>query len=1219
MLHHARNANRHSLCMSLFLFALTVFLAASFSFGQTLNASLSGTVTDSSGAVIPGASVIVTNTATGIATKTTSDAAGNYTFPSLPAGNYDLTFQKEGFTETVQHGVILQVDQHATLNSTLNVGSVSQQVEVVSQVPIVSTETATVGTVIDTRQVVDLPLNLREFGSLATLVPGTMTDNGGFASSTFGSPFSQTSYNSNGNRSSSNNFLIDGVMSRNLTFGGFALSPPPDAIQEFNLETNIYDASFGMTAGSTINLATKSGSNQIHGAAYDFLRNSDLDARNFFALNGTNPVTGAEIPGSARPAFRRNQFGGALGGPIKKDKSFWFVNYEGLRRVEGEEALNTVPTPEELTGNLGAALTGKMVNLCGGGGPANLNFDTGQIFDPGTITPYVCPAGSANAGTSVLVGTPVPGNVITNIDPVAAHTLSLNPFPAPNYPTVTNYDQTAPLTERDDQFLVRFDQNFSEKDQLFTRYMFGQSTWLDPYSGYSSLPTFGDKLYFRGQNIAVGWTHSFSPTVLNEVRLAFQRDWDDNNCASCPRAPNFMSAFGVQGLTGYSAGSVGFPIFGFNNYATIGDSEYRPVISPDMIETYGDGLTWTHGKHTTRVGASLQFFQILGEAAAASPHGELGFFANYSGLNGEVTPAIPIGGSPVGVADIADFLQGYPSYGTDQIRYLGTNQAGGKFWSFYGQDDWKVRSNLTLNLGLRWEYRGFPFDKRNNYVTLDPVGPAFSGPGDAVLVSALPNAENDAFCSNPQFAFLISPTTGQCLLANSSLRAALGFTGGTQRTVVFPDHKDFDPRLGLAWRPMNTDKFVVRAGAGVFTDMPNFNNQHFVNNNPLTGTSILYNTSGSVPPGVVNGAIVHSENVLSAGGIPALADQFVSLYVSPHYKDPQVVEFSFGIQSQLAQNWAVEADYVGNKAYYLGDLHLPGNQPMPTPSAPSATFAARQQANRPYPDYGEMLYTSPNAKSNYNSLQLKLTKRFAQGFTFLASYTWQAALDDNEGDEGFGTGNSAGNGDGQNDNCIPCNYGPTYDDAHQRVVFSGVWQLPFGVGQKYANKRGIVDEIIGGWRASGIYSYQTGFPFTVLSATDYSNSLTAGLYADRVCNGNNGPKTVQEYYNIDCFSIAGLAAAQAANTPRFGNQQRGDLTGPPFSDLDFALLKDFSVTEKYKIQFRAETYNTVNHASFNNPASSMPATFPSAIGSLGQLTSTSNSNREIQFALKFLF
>jgi hypothetical protein len=1204
MQYQGKNVCVRSLCTCLFLVAFTVFLAPSFSFGQIVNASLSGTVTDSSGAVIPGATVTATNAATGVASKTTTDPSGSYTLPSLPAGTYNLTFQKEGFAETVEHGVILQVDQHATLNAALNVGSISQQVEVISQVPIVSTETATVGTVIDTRQVVELPLNLREFGSLATLVPGTVTDNGGFASSTIGSPFSQTSYNSNGNRSSSNNFLIDGVMSRNLSFGGFALSPPPDAIQEFNLETNIYDASFGMTAGSTINLATKSGSNQIHGAAYEFLRNSDLDARNFFALNQTNPVTGAEIPGSARPAFRRNQFGGALGGPIKKDKTFWFLNYEGLRRTEGGEQLNTVPTPTELSGNLSAALTGNIINLCGKGGPANLNFDSGQIFNPATVSSYICPAGSALAGSSILVGTPVPGNIITNIDPVAAHTLSLNPFPAPNYPTVTNFAQTAPITEQDDQFIARIDQNFSTKDQLFTRYMFGQSTWNDPYSGYSDLPTFGDTLYFRGQNMAVGWTHAVSPTLLNEVRLAFQRDYNIENCASCPRAPNFMSSFGVQGLNGYSRNDIGFPIFSFVNYATIGDSEYRPVISPDMVETYSDYLTWAHGKHTTRAGVNLQFWQVFGEQAAFSPHGQLAFNGQYSGLNSEVTPAIPIAGTPVGVADLADFLQGYPNSANDQIRYLGTEQAGGKFWSFYVQDDWKFRSNLTVNLGLRWEYRGFPFDKRDNFVTFVPTGPAFSGPGDGVLVSAEPDAVNDAYCSNPQYSFLLSPETGKCLLASSALRRALGFTGGTRRSLVFPDHKDFDPRLGIAWKPMSSDKFVVRAGLGVFTDLPNFNNQHFVNNNPLNGTSILFNAPGAAPPVVLNGAIVRSENVLAVGA-PPLSEQFVSLYISPHYRDPQIVEYSFGIQSQLAQNWATEVDYVGNKGYLLGDLHLPGNQPAPTP--PNGNL----QANRPYPDFGTMLFTSANAKSNYNALQLKLTKRFAQGFTFLASYTWQAALDNNEGDEGFGGG--AGNVDGQNDNCIPCNYGPSYSDAHQRFVVSGVWQLPFGAGKRFGNQKGIVDELIGGWRASGIYSYQTGFPFTVISPVDYSNSLPANLYADRVCNGNNGPKTVAEYFDTNCFTITALEAAEEAGTPRYGYQQRNDLFGPPFNDLDFALLKDFSLSERYKLQFRAESYNTINHASFGTPSSYITT------GSYGQLTYTSNNNREIQFALKFLF
>ena len=481
----------------LLLVAFTVFLAPTLSFGQTLNASLTGTVTDATGAVVPGVAVTATNTATGISYKTTTGPAGSYNLPSLPAGTYTLSFHKEGFTQSVVNGVILQVDQQATMDTSLKVGSVAQQVEVTTQVPIVNTESASVGTVIDTTQVVDLPLNLRQFGSLATIVPGAIPDNGGFASSNIGSPFSQTSYDSNGNRSSSNNYLIDGVMSRNLSFGGFALSPPPDAIEEFNLETNIYDASFGMAAGSTINLATKSGSNAIHGAAYNFLRNNDLDARNFFDLDSTNPVTGAVLPGTARPTFRRNQFGGVLGGPIKKDKAFWFINYEGLRRTQGQEALATVPTPSELSGNFSSALTGTTINLCGAGGPANLNFDSGQIFNPATISAFTCPAGSANAGSSILVGTPVPGNMITSIDPVATHTLSLNPFPGANYPAVTNFRQSAPLTEQDDSFITRIDDNISAKDQIFGRYMFGQSSWNDPYSGYSVLPTFGDTLYFR--------------------------------------------------------------------------------------------------------------------------------------------------------------------------------------------------------------------------------------------------------------------------------------------------------------------------------------------------------------------------------------------------------------------------------------------------------------------------------------------------------------------------------------------------------------------------------------------------------------------------------------------------------------------------------------------------------------------------------------------------
>lgn len=1182
--------------------ALCLALAAS-GWAQTVNATLTGSVTDPSGAVIPGASVTATNVATGVATKTKTDGGGNYIFPSLAPATYTLTFAQSGFKSTVMTGIILQVDEKASLNAQLQVGSVAQQVEVRTQVPIVNTQSASVGTVIDTQQVVDLPLNLREYGSLATLVPGAVTDNGGFASSNIGSPFALTSYNANGNRSSSNSYLIDGIESRNLSFGGFALEPPPDAVQEFNLETNIYNATFGLAAGSTINLTTKSGTNQIHGAAYEFFRNSGLDARNFFALNQTNPLTGAQIPGTARPEFRRNQFGFVLGGPIKKDKTFWFVNYEGLRRIEGGEALSVVPTPTELSGNLSQFLTGKTVNLCGAGGPSNLNFDSGQLFYPATLGTLTCPSGSAKAGTSILTGTPIAGNLINSLDPVAKHALSLNPFPAPNYPTTTvngnNFAQTSPITEGDNSFIARIDQNFSDKDQVFGRYMFGQSSWTDPYSGYTSLPGFGDTLYYRGQNMAVGWTHTVSPTLLSEARIGFQRNYDIENCASCPRSPNFMSSFGIQGLTALSSATVGFPIFSFVNFATIGDSEYRPVISPDMVETYHENMTWTHGPHTIAFGADMQFWQVLGEQAAFSPHGQLTFNGQFSGLNGEVPGAAL-------ASDLADFLLGAPNSANNQLRYQDTNQVGGKFWSYYFQDDWRVTQNLTLNLGLRWEYRGFPTDKRGNFVTFVPTAPVFSGPGNALLVTAEPNATNDSYCSQPQYAFLIS-SSGQCLVASSAERAKLGFTGGAQQTLVFPYYGDWDPRFGFAWKPLpSSDKLVFRGGFGIFTDLPNFNNQHFVNNNPINGTSQLINTVAGAPLPLTNGQLTSSENILGGNGVPSLPNQFISLYVSPNYKDPTILEWSFGLQSQLGLNWALETDYVGNRGYFLGALNLPGNQPLPTPSsAPSyAPF-------RPYPDFGTFLYTSPNAQSIYNSLQVKLTKRFSQGVTFLTSYTWQNGFDDNEGDEGFGGG--VGNVNAQNDNCLMCNWGPSYIDAHQRIVFSGIWQLPFGQGQRFLSQGGASNAILGGWSFSGIYSYQTGFPFTVLSSRDWSNSLSNSPTPNRICNGNNGPQTVADWYNLSCFTTAPLQAALAAGTPIFGNEQRNALIGPPLNDLDFALLKDFQLSERYKLEFRAESYNALNTASFEPPFGAF------GTSTAGQLTSTSNANREIQFALKLMF
>ena len=547
--------------LSLIGLALLICCLATLPCSAQSSANLYGTVTDAGGAAIPSAKVKVTDVATGVVTNTTSDSSGNYSFPSLAPAGYTVTVDAPGFKTEELKGITLAVNQNAREDVKLQVGSVDSTVEVTTAAPLVDTSSASVGTVIDQREVVDLPLNVRRFGALAILVPGTVPDagaggvSGGFANSSFGSPFSESTYAANGARSSSNNTLIDGVDSRNLTFGGFAVQPSPDAVQEFKIQTNIYDAAFGKTAGSTINLITKSGTNSFHGSIYEFLRNDVLDASNYF-----NPV---------KPELRRNQYGAALGGPIWRSKKlFFFGNYEGMRLVQGSSATSLVPTPAQRAGDLSGLLTGTTANLCGAGGPAAYNYDSGQLFYPSSETTTTCTSG-ANAGQSILVGTPIPGNQITAIDPVAAHVLSLNAWPLPNLTGTSgnNYINSEPETRYDDQYDARVDWSISEKDQVFGRYILGQANIVTPTTGYSTLPGFGDTLYFRGQNVAIGWTHTFGPRLLNEALFGFQRDTDINNCASCPRPAGFMENFGIQGLTALSPSLEGFPPFEFVNFS----------------------------------------------------------------------------------------------------------------------------------------------------------------------------------------------------------------------------------------------------------------------------------------------------------------------------------------------------------------------------------------------------------------------------------------------------------------------------------------------------------------------------------------------------------------------------------------------------------------------------------------------------------------------------
>jgi len=1150
---------------------------------QIVNATLSGSVTDTTGAAIPDAIVTINNVENGIGVKTSSNSAGEYFFPHVSPGNYTITADKSGFRSTIVSGVTLLVNQQARVDVQLQVGSVATHVEVNGAAPLVETTTATVGTVIGQGQTVDLPLNLRRFGALATLVPGTVSDNGGQASSYYYTTFSEQPYAASGGRDASNLVLIDGVDSRNWGAGGFSLQPPPDAVQEFKLQTNIYSAAFGIAAGSTINLVTKSGTNELHGSVYEFLRNEALDARNFFATNQTNPLTGAEIPGSARPKYIRNQFGFTLGGPIRKNKTFWFGNYEGLRQIQGLSLGSFVPDAAERSGDFSSFLTGKTANLCGSGGQASLNFDTGQLFYPGTLSNQTCPSGAI-----ILVGTPIPGNKIANLDPVAQKVLPY--IPLPNRPGFPNFVNQEPSNRRDNLFDVRIDHLIGPKDQLFGRYLFGQSNILNP----GNLPGFGTTVYNRAQNFALGWTHTFGPHLLNDARFGFQREYDLVNCEKCDRPAGTLASFGIQNLVG-SPLLEAIPYFGFANFQGVGDSLYSPDIVPDMVEKYSDNLTWTHGRHTVVVGADIQQMQSLRWTSVTALQGNI----NYSGQFSSLAGAIP---GVSGVADFADFLLGYPSYGRRNFadHFLNVNARGNGMFNFYGQDDYRISPNLTLNLGLRWEYRRAFTDTRDNTSSLIAVGAPFSGPGNALLVTPAPDALNDSYCTNPAYSYLIS-ASGECLVASSAERAKLGFTGRTRRTLIYPYYRDFAPRIGLTWRPNGSDKFVIHTGYGIFYDLPLFNQWADGGGNAVNSPIGLFTTAVGSPPPLTNGAPTTTESVFGVPGIPPVSEQAPSFHPNPDFQPPRFQEWSFGVQSQLAQNWALEVNYIGNNADHLGLLHLFGNRPRPG----LGPFGPR----RPYPDFGDYINITSNANSNYNSLQAKLTKRFAHGLTFLTSYTWAHNLSDNEGDEGFTGG--VGNLSPQDDNNPRADYGNTYVDARQRFVFSSVWALPIGNGQHFLNRGGALNAILGGWRVSDIITLQSGFPITVLSNQDYSNTGTLSLRPDRLCNGS-GQKTVSAWFNAACFSTAALQQALAAGTPRFGNAGRNILEGPGLSNLDIALLKDFGLTERFKLEFRAEFYNTFNQAHFGPPSTLI------GNSNVGQISSA-GAPRDVQFGLKVVF
>lgn len=1143
---------------------------------QATTGSIVGTVTDPTQAVIPNAAVTVTNVSTSVARSTKTDASGHYEFLSLPVSTYNLTVVQTGFNTSNISGITLRLYQEVTQNVVLKIGTETQTVNVQATPPLVDTTNASLGTVVNKTAILNMPLNLREVGQLALLVPGTV-DTTGISLATGpanGSGFNDIGYSGSGGGSGGNLLLIDGMISRALNNSSFALNPPPEMVSEFKIQNNVYDASFGLASGTTMNLITNSGTDQIHGSAWEYVRNGAMDGTGYFALT--------------RPQLSRNQFGGAIGGPIVKGKVFYFGAYEGLRLNQGEVYPSVVPTSAQKNGDFSSFLTGTTANLCapsGAAAPSNLNFDTGQLFYPATEYNYTCPADPSNPGagqTTVLAGTPIPGNIITNLDPVAQKVLTL--FPAPNTSGAVNYINETPQVQQNDQFDVRVDATLFKRHTVFFRYMLGNSDITFP----GALPAFNAYQHFRGQNMVGGWTFVLGPSTINDVRIGYQSDYLTYSCQGCPRPPGTLASFGIVGLTNPLPQFNLYPNVTFSNFPTWGDGfpGYYPVAAPDSVEQYEDTFTKVIGRHTLAVGANLDFWQTKGVTDPYQVNGLLTFNGQYSSLAGEIPNVSTI-------SDLADMELGYPSGGNYTKNAIISNLVGGRWINLFVQDNIHVTSRFNIQAGLRWEYNRQPMDTDNQLAAFYPLSKSYQ-PGDALLLTALPDAPNDALCSNPYFI----SATGQCLVMTSNMRKAKGLTGYNVQSVSYgPGPGFFAPRLGLSWQPTGSDKLVLHMGAGIFSNLPNTNRMgSFANNNPVSTQTPVYDTAFGTPPPLTNGVPTTSQQIFVNAQSASLSIITAQLMPSPFYRTPQTYAWSLSVQSQFTKDLASEVAYVGNRSAHADFEHQYANQPQPG--------VGDLQPRRPWPDFNTLNYDDYSGSANYESIYGKLEKRASHGLAAIIAYTYGKSLD-------IGGGNVDNQSRVQDDNNPRADYGPSDFSITQTFVASPIYELPFGRGKRFLSNGRYTNMFAGGWQVSAIVSVHTGLPFTVTSTQDFSNTNSYSPRPDRTCKGT-GPKTVDEWFNTNCFTTDALSQALANSTPRFGTSRRSILWAPGTQNWDLAFIKRTPINERVSVELRGELFNAFNHTNFGTPGAVY------GTQTFGVISSSSGP-RDVQLAVKVDF
>jgi hypothetical protein len=1078
--------------------------------------AITGVVIDPSGAVLQKASVTAAVPLTGFVRTVRSNANGTYVIPNLQPGVYNVSAQAAGFKKVIASGLRLYVGQTVTQDLRLEIGDTKESITVTAAAALLNLTDNQIGTVITNNQITELPLNGRNFLQLNLLSPGVIHNK---TSNTFEAieinP-TATSFSVNGQKSDYNNYLVDGVVMKENEIGTNTFSPSVEAIGEFQTSTSNYSAAMGSEAGAQVNLTLKPGTNQLHGAVWEFLRNNAFDARNFFQVG-------------AIPPYHQNQFGVNLSGPVRlpklyngRDKTFFMFNYEGFRMSKFNQISGLVPTPAEIGGDLSALAT-----------PAK------PVIDPWT-------------------GNPFPGNKIPQdrIRPAALlgflqNGIGAGPWvPLPNVAgdPSRNYVRNDPTRFTGNQIVARIDHQLSDKTSIYGHLAFNRETLHSPQFN----PNWWLDRQKPADSVGVHMTHIFTPNLLLDVAAGYsyyQYNYVKSTDYSHDITNNILKILGNATVPG----SYGAPSWGIAGFSNLGETTFGPRLWEDPTISVRPSFTWVKGRHEMRWGLDFEhremdfqeIFQTDGNYSFT------GLFSNY-GL-GDFLLDLPasIAHSPDPFAP--DFRQ--------------------KMIAPYFQDDWKVTSNLTLSLGLRYERTGIPLSANKRSVSTLYFPPNGASPQLVIADDAGP----------------INFRGVQATLFTGVPFVRAGSVGMPE-ALSYADNKDFAPRFGFAYKVPGVSDAVVRGGYGIFY-------QNDINDN-WTGSAInapfvrtALTTLDKTNFQSFDPSNPYVQQTANAAGV-----QWQTLY----HHQAMVQAWNLAVEKTV-KHTLFSAAYVGNMGHHLKNLENP-NQAVPGPGA----IASRRQ----WTDWGVLSGIGENGNANYHSLQAKVQKNFSNGFSLLSSYTFAKCIDDTGG---AGVGEGERGGITQNFADRAAERGLCAQDIRHRFVTSYVYELPFGKGKHFMNHGGAADWVLGGWQINGITTISSGSPSTITQIFNGANTDSGTMRPDRIGNPNDLSHSRSRGAQVaEWFDIAAFQQVDQTNggAYRFGNSGRDIMIGPGDYIWDMAMLKNFHIREKADVQFRAEAFNLMNRPTFAKPVTSL------GDPNFGKILSTSHDSRDIQFALK---